>query len=66
MELWVFLGGGFLLLILLAGRNGAFQQRHYGDRDGRGSFPQVAPPTTGLQVRDPRAQIDVGDRLGRR
>lgn len=66
MELWLFLGGLFGVLVLLARRNGAFGRRGHGDPDGTAAFAQVAPRTTGLQVRDPRAQLDAGDRLGGR
>ena len=66
MELWLFLGLGFLLLVLLAARNGAFRGRRHGDPDESGAFSQVAPRTAALQVRDPRAQLDAGDHLGGR
>ena len=66
MELWLFLGLGFVVLILLAWRNGAFGRRQYDDRAGIDAHAQVAPPTAGLQVRDPRAHLDAGDRLGGR
>lgn len=57
--------GVFVLLLLIARRNGAFQERRHGDLDGSGAFPQVGARTQ-LQIRDPRAQVDTGDRLGRR
>ena len=66
MELWLFLGLGFVVLLVLAWRNGAFERRGHGDPDPRGAFSQVAPRTGALQVRDPRAQLDAGDRLGGR
>ena len=66
MELWLFLGFGFVLLIVLAWRNGAFGRRSHDDPDARGAFSQVAPRTGALQVRDPRSQLDAGDRLGGR
>jgi hypothetical protein len=34
MELWIFLGGGFVLLVILALRNGAFRPVTKGDRRG--------------------------------
>jgi hypothetical protein len=66
MELWVFLAGEFLALVVLAWRNGAFQQRKYNDKPGRDAFSQVAPSTAALQVDDPRAQLPPGDQLGGR
>jgi hypothetical protein len=65
MELWIFLGAGFVLLILLARRNAAFQQFRHGDRRGSDAFPRVAPRGAAPQVRDPRAQVDGQDRPGR-
>ena len=66
MELWVFLGGGFVLLVVLAARNGAFQGRRHDDPDGKGAFSQTASRNAALQVDDPRAQLPAGDRLGGR
>jgi hypothetical protein len=66
VELWLFLGIGFLLLVLLAARNGAFGRRRQGDESGSNAFPQVASRNAALQVRDPRAQLPAGDRLGGR
>ena len=66
MELWLFLIAFVVVLVLLAWRNGAFGQRRYGDEDGRNAFSQVAPRTGAVQVRDPRAQLQAGDRLGGR
>ena len=66
MELWLFLGVGFLILVVLAARNGAFQRRRHDEPNGKGAFAQVASRNAGLQVRDPRAQLDAGDRLGGR
>ena len=63
---WGFIGAVLVVCLVLARRNGAFQRRGHGDRDGSGAFAQVSPTTAGLQLRDPRAQVDAGDRLGRR
>ena len=63
---WAFIGAVIVLLVVLARRNGAFGQRQHGDLDGSGAFAQVSPRTAGVQIRDPRAQVDTGDRLGRR
>ena len=65
MELWLFLGGGFVVLVLLAWRNGAFGRRGYGDADGRGAISLVGGLTQS-QLRDPGAQLAAGDRLGGR
>jgi hypothetical protein len=66
MELWLFLGLGFVLLIALAWRNGAFGQRRYDDADGKDAYSQVAPSTAALQTRDFRAPLGAGDKLGGR
>ena len=66
MELWLFLGLLFIVLIALAWRNGAFGRGRYDDPSGRDAFAQVAPPTAALNVRDFRAQMGPGDELGGR
>jgi hypothetical protein len=67
VELWLFLGLAFIVLIVLAWHNGAFQRRGSDDPDGRGAFPQIQPGGRGGEsIRDPRAQLDAGDRLGGR
>jgi hypothetical protein len=43
MELWLFLGIGFVVLIVLAWRNGAFGKRGYDEPSGSDAFAQVAP-----------------------
>ena len=63
---WAFIAAVIVVLLELARRNGSFGGRRHGDADGSEAFAQVAPPTAALNVRDPRAQLDAGDRLGRR
>ena len=66
MELWLFLGLGFVVLIILAWRNGAFGQRRYDDKSGKDAYSQVAPRTAALNVRDFRSPMQPGDQLGGR
>ena len=66
MELWLFLGPGFVVLVLLAWRNGAFRGRGFGEPDGKGAFSQAASRNAALQVDDQRAQLPSGDLLGGR
>lgn len=56
-----------VILLAIAWRNGVFQRRGPGDADVRGAYPQIQPGgRPGESIRDPRAQLDAGDRLGRR
>ena len=62
MELWLFLGGGFVGLILLAWRNGAFRQRRHGDHDGSEAINRNHGI---LRVMDARAGLEDRDRRSR-
>lgn len=67
IEAFLFFGVVFVVLLLIAWRNGAFQRGGSGTVDDRSSFPQIQPGGQGGQsIRDPRAKLDAGDRLGRR
>ena len=67
IEAFLFFGIVFVLLLVLASRNGAFQRGGPGTVDDRSSFPQIQPGgQSGQSIRDPRAKVDAGDRLGRR
>ena len=67
MELWLFLIAFVVVLVLLAWRNGAFRGRGPGEVDGRGAYPRIQPGgRSGESIRDPRAGLDAGDKLGRR
>jgi hypothetical protein len=64
---FLFIGIVAVVLLVLAWRNGAFEGRGRGDLDGRGAYPQIQPGgRSGESIRDPRAKLDAGDRLGRR
>jgi hypothetical protein len=66
-EAFLFFGILFVVLLVVAWRSGRFRRDAQGDRDVRSAFPQVQPGgTTGQSIRDPRAQLDAGDKLGRR
>ena len=54
-EIVVFLVAAFVVLLLVARRNGAFTTRRHGDPDGSEAYAPVTPRTS-LQIRDPRAQ----------
>ena len=62
MELWIFLCGGFVVLILLAWRNGAFHQRRHGDHDGSEAINRNHGS---LRVMDARAGFEDRDRRSR-
>jgi hypothetical protein len=67
IEAFLFFGVLFVVLLLIAWRNGAFQRSGPGTVDDRSSFPQIQPGgQSGQSIRDPRAKLDAGDRLGRR
>ena len=67
IESFVFFGVIFAILLAVAWRNGVFQRRSEGGIDGRGAYPQIQPGgRSGESIRDPRAKLDAGDRLGRR
>ena len=66
-QAFIFFGIVFVVLLVLARRNGAFGRRGHGDLDGRGAYPQIQPGgTSGQSIRDPRARVPDGDKLGRR
>ena len=66
-EAFLFFGVVFVILLVVARRNGVFQRGDHGDRDMRSAFPQVQPGgRSGESIRDPRAKLDAGDHLGRR
>ncbi len=62
MELWIFLVGGFVALILLALRNGAFRPRRHGDHDGSEAINRNHGI---LRVMDSRAGFEDRDRRSR-
>jgi hypothetical protein len=67
VEAFLFFGVVFVVLLVLAWRTGVFQRGRESDADVRGAFPQVQPGgRSGESIRDPRAQLDAGDKLGRR
>jgi hypothetical protein len=66
-EAFLLFGMVFVVLLALGWRNGAFQRRGPGEADGRDRYPRVQPGgRTGESIRDPRSQLDAGDKLGRR
>lgn len=66
IEAFLLLGIAFVVLLVLAWRNGSFRRRGEGELDPR-AFPQIQPgQRPGESIRDPRANLDAGDRLGRR
>ena len=66
-EAFLFLAVILVILLGIAWRNGVFLRGSQGERDARGAFPQIQPGgRSGESIRDPRAQLDPGDKLGRR
>ncbi len=66
IEAFLLFGIAFVVLLGLAWRNGSFRRRGAGELDPR-AFPQIQPgQLPGQSIRDPRANLDTGDRLGRR
>ena len=66
-QAFLFFGILAVILLVIAWRNGVFQRRGSDDVDGRDAYPRIQPGgRPGESIRDPRAQLDAGDRLGRR
>ena len=66
IEAFLFFGIAFVVLLVLAWRNGSFRRRGEGELDPR-AFPQIQPgQRPGESIRDPRANLPAGDKLGRR
>jgi hypothetical protein len=67
IEAFVFFGLVFLVLLLLAWRTGVFRRGVETPLDGSGAYPQIQPGgRSGESIRDPRARVPDGDKLGRR
>ena len=66
-EAFLFFGIVFLVLLLTAWRNGVFRRGVDTPIDDDHTFPQIQPAgRTGESIRDPRAGLPDGDKLGRR
>ena len=65
-EAFLLFGVLFVILLAVAWRSGVFQRGGSGEPDQYGAYPQIQPGgRTGESIRDPRARLDDGDRLGR-
>jgi hypothetical protein len=62
---FAFFGVLAVLLLFILWRSRSFQRSSEGHERGDEGFPHVGNETQ-LEIRDPRARLDDGDRLGRR
>ena len=65
-EAFLFFGVVFLVVLAVAWRTGVFRRGGKGDADPSGAYPQIQPGgRSGESIRDPRARLPDGDKLGR-
>ena len=65
-EAFLFFGVVFVILLVVGWRNGVFRRGREAPLDSSGAYPQIQPGgRSGESIRDPRARLPDGDKLGR-